>query len=391
MNKENKKNKTFIIAAIGAVVVIAAAAAVIFSLNADKGSKQGGTTGNETTEITTISPLVDETQAETQEIQVGLSDIALSDSIKEELNQLNAACTKFYNERKDEAILVSEYGMLYSLSMENNVTVKTLKKNDYFKGSDEINDYTDLLLIKPTDYAEVSGKAAQGDELKIFTGFNTNEGYYVSSDGIEGAMLTEEEYNNLLFRYICSHGEIKAPDGNDLEYKKISEALALANIDIKYIGYDEKYAVAVSGSLSDQREVKQFLLEKDGNQWTKIMDGLESEKSPKQAVNMKYPDVDFGLFPAYNIADFDIPKIDMSDYIPSLKKLGMMDEDETCTYGCGTGHFVYMETSGGKKLLAVLDDNRKLQFYPMNSAVEARNAMLNLQKTAPTYIIKYGE
>jgi hypothetical protein len=384
----NSNGKLKYIISIAILIVVVG---VLFLAVKNKPSKSNANTGSEENTTTASDENSEEGTEATTELQVGLSDIDMNDTFKSEIDTLNSACTKFYSERKEEAQLVSEYGFLYSLSMEDNITVSKLVKEGYFNGSDEVKDYTDLLLIRPGDYAEVSGKSADGEELKVFTGFNTKDGYYVSSEGIEGTTLSEEKYNDLVFRYISSHGDITLPESTDLQYKNIVKTLNINNIDVKYIAYDEKYAVAVVAPLSDARDVREFMLEKTGDDWSIAIDGIESEKYPKQVVNAKYPDMDFGLFPAYTIADYDVPKVDMDDYVSSLRKLGLMNDDENYTYGCGTGHFVYIVTNTNKKLLGVLDDNRKLQFYQMNNVTEAKNAMLNIQKTAPTYILKYSD
>jgi hypothetical protein len=381
-----KKNKMYIAISAVVVVILLALLFVVFK-NKSTGNQNGGTEGTSANNTATE----ENGEGETEEVQVGLSDLEMTDTIKSDLNELNTACTKFYTEHKDDAQLVSAYGFLYSLSMDDNVTVKKLVSEKYFKKTDEIGQYTDLLLIRPSDYAEVSEKTVEGNELKIFTGFNTKDGYYVSSDGIEGTMLSEEKYNDLVFRYICSHGEILSPASTDAEYKNIVAALNKSGTDIKFLSYDEKYAVVVTGLLADARDVREYLLTKKDGAWSVALEGIESQSCPKQFVNLQYPDVDFGLFPLYTIADFDLPKTDMNDYVPSLKQLGMMNEDETVTYGCGTGHFVYIVTSTNKKLLGVLDDNRKLQFYQMNNVTEAKNSMMNIQKNAPTYILKYAD
>jgi hypothetical protein len=369
------KKKIMAVSVIVVIIAIVAAAFVAYnSINKSSGSDE-----------------VEDSEYNTEEIQVGLSDVELTDGLKADLVKLNAGCAKFLEEHKEDAGLVCAYGFLHSLTMDADVTVKKLISEKYFDKNDEISAYTDLLFIRPSDYAEVSGKAAEGDELTIFTGFNTKDGYYVSSDGIEATMLTEEQYNNLVFRYICEHGEITSPEKGDPTYSAVVSPVAQSGADIKYVTHDDKYAIVVTGSLSDPRDVKEYLITNSTGAWSVALEGIEKEKSPKQFVNLQYPDVDFGLFPLYTIADYDLPKTDMSDYVPSLKQLGMMDEGENVTYGCGTGHYVYIVTDTNKKLLGVLDDNKKLNFYQMTDVKEAKNSMMNLQSNAPTYILKYAD
>lgn len=328
------------------------------------------------------------------EYKTGLSDLVLDESLISEIKELNEAVDKFYNDKKDTDGIITEYGLMFDMADNKLIDTVTLSNEDYFSISEKLSGNVDILYIRPGDLGGIADKAIKGSELAPMTAINTADGYYVSSKDIEAVYVDEKTYKTLLRYYSFSHGDRRNPTAGSDEYKAIMAATGFAEpYDVKHIDCDDKYAVVVVGSLTDNSDIREYVLVNDNGSWSLGIDGLEDKGNARQLVNHKYPDMELELMPKYNIGSYGKIMTNLTDYIDQLKQLKLLNDSDLTdgTYNCAAGTFVYIQAnSTGKRLLGHLGSDGKLQFFEVNSLEEAVANMVELDEEPPVFIVKFN-
>ena len=390
------KYKKAIISAVAVIVIGAAAiglavakknAAVPPSENPPIEMPSGeAVTAEEQAEVTTID------FSEAEEFIVGLSDTDVTDELKEKLSAINVALENYLASRSREKCLITEYGFLYDDKAGNNITVKDLAASGDIQADEDILNYTDILYIRASDLAKYADNIDDADtKLQLFTAYNSSEGYFVSNDFYsEGAMLSQKDYESLVMSYKFTNGEVRNPKSGDVDYDGIIAATGISGLfDVKHIACDNKYGVAVIGSLEDTTDIKEYVCVLDNGKWTLGMEGLETSETPRYDVNMKYPNMELGLLPKYTIANYGNIQNGFSKYYDALVQLKLVKEsDLPATYDCGASKFCYMEF-GDTHLLGCVNLENKLEFYPVSSVEEAIAYMLKYDDDPPVFIINF--
>ena len=386
------KHKKAIIAA-AAVIVVGAGAIAASVLNKGKAPQTPETAPAVTQEELPEMPNPEEIDFDNaDEVIVGLSDTELTDDMKASISDINAALDSYLAANKKNKNLITEYGFLYNTDENKNMTVKDLVDEGVINAEGDIVDYTDIIYIRACDLAAYADNIDENDEsLQVFTAYNSKDGYFVSNDLYsEGATLSQKDYEALIMSYKFTHGEITNPKRGSTDYEGIMAATGFdGEYDVKHMACDDKYAVAVVGSLDDTTVVKEYVCVLDNGTWTLGMEGLEESDSPMYDVNMKYPTMELGLLPKYTIANYEKPKNHFTAYEAPLVQLKLIKEkDVPASYDCGTGKFAYMEF-GDTKLIGCVNEENKLEFYPVNSVEEAIAYMLQYDDDPPVFIINF--
>lgn len=326
-------------------------------------------------------------QSNITEIAVGLSDIELNDELKNEMQNLVNTANTYLNENKYEKTLTSQYGLLYSYKDKINVMAADIVQNSNI--SKDILAEMDIIYAKPADVIS----SMEGDELEIFLSVNSSSGYYVVSASGENAVYTEEEFKNILMKYAPVHGDVRNPQRGSDEHTAIIKTAELdgEDIDIKHIACDNKYAVVVGGSISNPAKIKEAALVKEESGWKVVNDRLSASESSYIDINAELPDMDLGLMPVYNIADFGaVDTSDMDSIANSLIELNMMTEaDKETMYAAGCGRFAYIQLENGKRLVGYIGDDKKLEFNEADNITETITYMLKCEKNPPVFIARF--
>lgn len=335
-----------------------------------------------------------ESSGDAVDIQVGASDIALTDTNKAGLEKALDEAEEYFDENKRELRLVSEYGFLYSFKNKADVPAsEVLSGTDTGLTEEEVSRLVDIIYIRPSDMGTVTGQDIKGSDLALFAVLNTKEGYYAVSKVSEPVTLTGEQYRNLVMLYSPVHGEIRNPKRGEEENTAILEACGMTDYDIKHIACDDKYAVVVGNMVSSPGDIKHKALVKKEGKWSVIGDSLEKEKDAVMYINNKCPDMDMGLMPIYNISDFEpINTESMPPIIDNLKSLGEISAADSAEgyYACGCGRFAYVEClATGKKLLGFIGEDGALKFNKTEGTEASISYMLQCQEDPPVFILKF--
>ncbi len=375
-SNEEKKSRNIIPIAICIIVVIAILAAAYFVNHKD-------------------DDMLPESSDDVVTMQVGASDIALTDTNKAGLQKALEEAESYFDENKNELRLVTEYGFLYSYKNKADVPAsEILKDKDTGLTDEEVSKLVDIIYIRPSDMGIVTGQDIKDNSLALFAVLNTKDGYYAISESTEPVMLTGEQYRNLVMIYSLSHGDIRNPKRGDAENTAVLEACSMTGYDIKHIACDDKYAVVVGNMVDAPSDIKHMALVKGSDgQWSVVSNSLEKEKDAVMYINEKCPDMDLGLMPLYNIADFDkINTENMPDIIDKLKSLGEINDEDAAKgyYACSCGRFAYVEClATGKKLLGLIGDDGTLQFNKTEGTEASISYMLQNQEDPPVFILKF--
>ncbi len=336
-----------------------------------------------------------ESSPDTIEMQVGASDIALTDTNKAGLEKALDIAEDYFADNMEELRPVTEYGFLYSYKNKAEIAAADILSNkDTGLTEKEISELVDILYIRPSDLGAVTGQSVQENDLTIFAVLNTKDGYYAISHSTDPVVLTGQQYRDLILPYSFSHGDPRNPSRGDAENTAILTACNMLDYDIKHLACDDKYAVVVGNKTDAPSEIKQKALMKnsDGN-WRVICDSLEKEKDAVIYINENYPDMELGLMPIYNIADFgEIDTESMPAIIENLKSLGEITDEDAAGgyYACGCERFAYIEClATGKKLLGVIGSDGALQFNRTEDITSSISYMLQCQENPPVFILKF--
>lgn len=389
---KNKKAAAGVLAALAAVV--AGGACIAYNVN-KKTPEPPAPEAAQTTEAAsevTEEDTVEGTTAEIEELLIGLSDKKLTDEVKAQLEEVNAKLLNYIDSNEKENSFITEYGFLFNDTKNNTVTLRDLADEGVVEVSDDVADLTDILYIRACDLAPYAPNIDANDErLQLFTAFNNEEGYFVSNDFYsEGALVQKSDYEQLMLSYSFIHGDVRNPKRGDADYEAIMKAVGFeGEYDVKHIACDDSYAVAVVGSLENTTVLKEYVLVKEDGKWKKAVDNLENSANPRQEINMLYPKMELGLLPKYIIAKYGMLQNHFTDYDAALVKLGLVKEgDVPASYDCGTSGFAYMEY-GDTKLIGCVNEQNKLEFYPVNSVEEAIAYMCQYNDDPPVFIINF--
>lgn len=330
------------------------------------------------------------------EINIEKSDLAADDRLYEEMKKINAAGYGYYNDRFKTDGFISNYGYLYSLTEDKIITVDDIVNEGYYElpeGMERMAE-ADFLLLMPKDVINNGVNVLDADFACFYTSIRTEEGVFISSPEDEGGMMSYENFRNMLLEYIPEHGEIVYPERNDENYIGIIDAVnektgTKKDYDVKHMVCDEKYAVAILGSMDDITDIKGYILSKEDGKWVVSYDKLEKMKDIIAGINMHFPDLAAEMIPKYSIAANGEIRTDLDKFISGIVSSGVISEDDLpIVYGCGTGQYVYAEFESGVKIVGGVNEKNELECYEVNNAAEAVKVMREFSQSAPIYIIK---
>jgi hypothetical protein len=394
----NRKNA--IIGSIVAVVAIGAIGGGVWYSNNNKTAQQRSELEEQLqTEATTVQVEVptENSSAGIYEIKSEASKETVDEALYSKIASINTAIDSYYSSNKGSLLCV--YGLMYSDTDDYTVSVSKIATASNLDFGDDIDNYADALLIRPSDLSQFDGlelKHPKSTDLTPYSAYHTSEGYIISSSTDAGGIITADQYRTLLGTYATDHGTVHTPNSTDEDYLDIAASAAFAfdggKYEMKYVACDDTYGVAVIGSLDDPTKIAEYIMTKKPGGWAVLKDGIEKSTLPRIEVNNLVPDMDLGLLPKYTIAEFGDIKTGFIDYEQSLVKLGMLTADDMPeVYSCGAGRFAYIEMSSGKKLLGIVNSNKQLEFYEVSSTNEAIAAMVDEQENPPIFILKFSE
>ncbi|MCD7905943.1 MAG: hypothetical protein LUG24_10410 [Clostridiales bacterium] len=407
MKKNNKNNKNgggseknvTLLLAVCCVIIICVILFVVINGTSTGEIDKDVTVVEEEEEETTVEETTEGTTAEI--IDISVEPVELNEELYGYIDTLNTNLRNYFDENYDSGKIITVYGYMYDT--DTNLPVET--EEIYGGEVPEVLKDVNLLYIKSGDFDYIDNIDSldidvdlYDENLSPFTSILTTEGYLISSDQYPGGILSEDDYRTLIMRYNLDHGDIYTPDENSSNYTIIYNLISKEwgddyTPDIKYMGIDDKYGVAVANVLESPTEFKEFLFMKSGSSWAVRSKELANKDNVKQFVNEKYPDMDLSLLPVYDLSEYNDFKTDLYGYYDSiveLSDLGVTEEDLPAVYCLYSSGFIYYEFAESKRVLGYIDSEGALTFYKIGSVNEAVAAMADLSDNPPVFIIKFS-
>lgn len=325
------------------------------------------------------------------------SDLAVDDVVKAELQKIDNAGYKYYNDHFKDSGFISNYSYLYSITNDKEITLQKLVDEGYYTcpdGYEKLIDETAFHLLMPKDVKKYGVEVMDATFACFYTALRTNEGVYIISPEDAGGVMTDENYRKMLLDYIPEHGDVVYPKKDSEEYKGIIKAIndkvgKEKSYDVKHMVCDNKYAVAIVGDNDKITDIKGYVLTKADNKWSVSYEGLEDMKDIITGINVHFPDISTSMIPKYSIKANGEIRTDLQKVTDGLIKSQIIENsDLPATYQCGTGKFIYMEFNSGKKVVGGVNSSNELECYSVKSAAEAVKAMHQFADDAPIYIVK---
>ncbi len=330
--------------------------------------------------------------------------VEMNEELNTNLAELNNKLKAYYEEHISDGSVISSFGLLTFADSGIQAEPKDILGKE---PAENVKDAY-ILLVRPADF-EVAANSSEldidlnDDELRAFTAVCVEGGYLISSADSSGGIISYDDFKALLKRYISEHGNtVYAPDRESATYKKIVEAAekvcaSQGEVDFKYVGYDDKYAVAVCNFLERPTEFKELLLMKSGGVWSVKHRELNEKDNVVQFVNQKYPDFNLGLLPYYDLKAVKESGDITSDFgyydeIVGLD-IGVSANDLPAKYCLYAEGFVYYEFGNGAKVVGRVEakgEKKNLTFRGVADQNEAIAWMQQFSDKPPVYIIKFS-
>lgn len=309
------------------------------------------------------------------------------------LNELNIACKNYYDNFKKTKTFLSKYSYLYD--DENMIEIKDFVTMGYLKSTENIEKAM-ILYIKPIDLSSYGDFTSENShDLKLFTAIENDDKVIVSScEDNKNAVLTKDEFRELILKYDFNRGEVINPEKGSKEYSSIENAIKSYDnenrqLNFKHIVCNDVYTSVIFVYDNDFKDIREYVLMKGNGTWNVVIKDLEKESNYKVIVNEEFPDFELGMLPLYNLNDY-YGKIETEfDNITSLLvQQSIISEDELPPdYSCGVGEFIYFEFKSGKKLIGYVNSEGELKFHDANNYKEAVAYMTEFNKKPPVFIL----
>lgn len=314
-------------------------------------------------------------------------------AIKDKIDSLNEYLNEYYmyQWQNEKFLSISSYFAKQDSSL---VTLEDITNHTNFEISDELKEVS-FHYVKPASLLEFLPNSILETDLElmtVFTAVPVENGYYISSKYDEGGILSPDDYRKFVVNHHFEHGEIVNPLKDDPEYTNIIKAAAnnnseILNGNVKYISYDEKYAILITSIEKTPSITKQFVLVKNNNTWEVGINSLEERSDSKLAINYAYNDLNLSLLPIYEVSSFKVIS-DLSPFQDLLVQNGTLANKEI-SYSSGAGNFVYFETTDDKKLLLHISDDSNITIYEISNYKEGISVMSSLEDIPPVFILNF--
>lgn len=307
--------------------------------------------------------------------------------------------------------------LIYSVSdyyKNYNETVSFVSKNGYlydfpakaYVFPEDLLDLTDMdpkyaeegalfFFLRPADlkgYGDL--RVSDSDELEIFVGYETSEGYAISSESEPGGIIPNKDLKAVLEKYQWEHGSQKKYDKDSDELIKIIDAInryddSQKAYDIRRIKADDKYISIVLSEKGQSSALKHYIIEFSGDVYNVILSGIEAETTSEVYVNRSLPDFNMSLLPEYSVSTVSrYLKSDFQNIVEVMRQNELIEEsDLPLLFSSGTDEFLYFEFTSGKFFIGYFE-NDTWQLYLVNGYDDAKNFMESIVNKPPLFILK---
>lgn len=317
------------------------------------------------------------------------------EEVEKIVDDIAKASDEYVKKYSDQISYLSKNGYLFELASKSYVKLTDLL--EVTQMNPENKDARALLLyLKPDDLQGIKEFYVKpSQEFEVFTAYETKEGYYMSSTNNAGGIISKEDLEKALDKYVITQGKITQVLKSDADYETIITVLKEISgetngFDVRSINKNDKYCVAVVSPIGNPNQINEFVLQKIDNKWTMVIPNFETISKYRLEINKKLIDLDFALLPDYNLNTYiKYVVTDFEEVINVMKSSNLIsDADLPATFSSGTDDFAYLEFKSGKKFVGGLSKEKVWVMYPVTDYNEAFIIMTSIKEDAPTFILK---
>lgn len=309
------------------------------------------------------------------------------------IDAISAFADDYYTENYSKTRLVTKNGRLYNKASETYIDVNYLID----RGLDEsYRDYPcDILLIDPDYLREFDSLSIKNAEknLTVFVSVKSSDqkGYMIASANSAGGIITDDEYNKLMYKYSQNHGTPLDINPYSEKYQDILGFIKLyegvySDYFVRSMKSDDKYACVVLSPTSNINDVRQYILVNENNFWEVAISDLQSVSRVPVYVNEKLPDFNLDILPKYEISSYNLDNYNPNDIYYTLIKNGYIQGMTDIVYIAGAGKYYYARDYKKNCYLLKYDNNVWNIYHPANYK-EAYEMMIKDDSFAPTFIL----
>lgn len=311
------------------------------------------------------------------------------------IDEVSRLISEYHDRFSQSVTFLSKNGYLFDAPAGNYVFIEELYS--VFNIDERFLDESIMFFyFRPIDlYGRRNLSVSERDELVIFTGFETREGFAVTGRGEQGGMITREELREILDLYSWNHGEVREVDSQSDVFELSMRAIAgytghSTGFDIRYMYQDDRYICLVASPGNAPLNISMFILEYvEGAVYVRL-GNIEELENHIAAVNNALPNFNHALLPPYNLRlELRDLRYDFADIIEQMiGNAYFTDDDLPPRFMSGTDEFIYFEFDQGRAFLAHIKggDNKTAYFVESHSA--ARELLTSLSRRPPLFIIR---
>jgi len=252
-----------------------------------------------------------------------------------------------------------------------------------------------FFYLRPIDlYGFRNISVSERDELVIFTGFETREGFAITGRGEQGGMISREDLSGILDKYSWNHGPISRVDAQSDVFEASMRALAAytgnnTGFDIRYMYRDERYICLVVSPRHSPLDISMFILEYHGDAVSVQLSNIESFDNHVSAVNNALPGFNHDLLPPYDLGAL-IGNLtdDFDDLIEAMLYEELISEDHLPPiFISGTSEFVFAEFDSQLIFLAHIESGN-WTIEQVSDYTMAAELLSDLSRRPPLFIIR---
>ncbi|MDR2899687.1 MAG: hypothetical protein LBU94_05190 [Clostridiales bacterium] len=311
------------------------------------------------------------------------------------IDNVNENMAMFYEKYSPTVAYISKNGYLYDSPAENYVFIDEL--SDLTEVDEEYLDESLMFFfLRPADLSGFGDlRLSDSQELKIFTGYETKDGFAIAADKEQGGVISREDLKSVLDSYSWEHGDVRRIPFQTNEFESVIRELSAYNnedegFDVRFMERDDKYISVVASPKGEPDMLRQYILEDTGDILVVRMDSIESYPNYRVEINKVLPDFNQDLLPDYNLNT--VMKYIQTDFqmvVDAMLEGGLITEDDLpVVFSTGTDDFSYIEFESGSRFVGHMEENNSWKMYPVEDYDTAVTLMDSLDKNAPMYILK---
>lgn len=312
----------------------------------------------------------------------------------EKLHDLLLGAREFYEDSQDQAVLISQNGMLYNALADLEVTPAYLAQRGYIGEAYLLPDSSVLYLAPDAVAAALGDYNGTGNRPELFVAAKADAAYSLITAGSSMFNATADEFAALMAQSAYSHGEVRRITGATPDYAQINDAIqayenGTSDYFIRYGLRDDKYGIVIASPKDQYEVIHGFVFSFADGTCSIVKDNLEDIVDSAVAINEAFPDLNAALIPPYDLSrerkklqtDFE----GMTDALIDDGYINATDA-EKLKYACANDEIMFAKFENNQMFIGIKQSGVWI-LGEVDSAENARNRFISLNPKAADFIL----